>query len=69
MDNISLNEIFNGFNKQKASFDYKKIDKMIRDKYDKELELYDLVSPDEITDLLSTGNAIRYTKRENFKLS
>lgn len=69
MDKISFDDIVDGFDDQSSSFDYKKIDNMVRYKYSKQLELYDLVSPSEITDLISKGDVIRYTKRPDYELS
>lgn len=64
MDDISFTDILKVFDKQVKEFNPDNIE-TIRDKYQDELELYNLVPPSELRTMLSNGDSIRYIKKDN----
>lgn len=69
LDSISLNDIFNGLQKQKDNFNLKEMDRTLHIMYPNKLAKYVLVSPYEVDSQIDKGCKIRYIKKNTNTIS
>lgn len=69
VDKISLNDIFDGFEKQAENVDAKEIDNYYRTKYPKMLAQYEFVKQKDLIGVLEKGNVIKFSKKNIDEIS
>jgi len=65
IDDITLDDIFSGIQKQNEKFDAKKIDRLYHELFPDQLLKYEFIPPLRVQDNISVGSVIRYVKTNN----